>query len=121
MGFNLNDKQLRIRYIRVAEKFLTRTISLLKLENFNKEIFLKRTFKNYEDMCKTQKVELYSDYYSSVDNFIKKTLEFAKNPSESFEDERATLLKDANLLQKEKNKATYKKEKHKKDRFDDGN
>lgn len=121
MGFNLNDKQLRIRYIRVAEKFLTRTISLLKLENFNKEIFLKRTFKNYEDMCKTPKVELYSDYYSSVDNFIKKTLEFAKNPSESFEDERATLLKDANLLQKEKNKAAYKKEKHKKDRFDDGN
>ena len=48
-------------------------------------------------MCKTPKVELYSDYYSSVDNFIKKTLEFVKNPSDSFEDERATLLKDANF------------------------
>ena len=36
MGFEINEKQLRIRYIRVVEKFLTRTISLLKLENFKK-------------------------------------------------------------------------------------
>jgi hypothetical protein len=27
---------------------------LLKLENFDKELFLKRTLKNYEDMCKSQ-------------------------------------------------------------------
>ena len=45
MGFEINEKQLRIRYIRVVEKFLTRTISLLKLENFDKELFLKRTLK----------------------------------------------------------------------------
>jgi hypothetical protein len=121
MNSNINEKQLRIRYIRVVEKFLTRTISLLKLENFDKEIFFKRTLKNYEDMCKTPKVELYSDYYSGVDNFVQKTLNFVKNPSDDFIDERATLLKDANLLQKEKNKATYKKDKHRKDKFDDGN
>ena len=54
MGFEINEKQLRIRYIRVVEKFLTRTISLLKLENFDKELFLKRTLKNYEDMRKSQ-------------------------------------------------------------------
>ena len=49
MSFNINEKQ-RIRYIRVVEKFLTRTIALLKLENFDKELFIKRTVKNYEDM-----------------------------------------------------------------------
>ena len=121
MGFEINDKQLRIRYIRVVEKFLTRTISLLKLENFDKELFLKRTLKNYEDMCKSQKVELYSDYYSLLNSFIEKTISFTKNPSESFEDERAILLKEANLLQKEKNKSSYKKDKHKKDKYNDGN
>ncbi|WP_198304505.1 hypothetical protein [Arcobacter vandammei] len=121
MSFNINEKQLRIRYIRVVEKFLTRTISLLKLEDFNKDIFIKRTFKNYEDMCKTPKVELYSDYYSLLNSFIEKTIISVKNPSDDFVDERAMLLKEANLLQKEKNKSTYKKEKHKKSRFDDGN
>ena len=121
MGFEINEKQLRIRYIRVVEKFLTRTISLLKLENFDKELFLKRTSKNYEDMCKSQKVELYSDYYSLLNSFIEKTISFTKNHSESFEDERAILLKEANLLQKEKNKSSYKKDKHKKDKYDDGN
>ena len=38
MGFEINEKQLRIRYIRVVEKFLTRTISLLKLENLDREL-----------------------------------------------------------------------------------
>ncbi|QKF73212.1 hypothetical protein AFAEC_1044 [Aliarcobacter faecis] len=121
MSFNLNEKQLRIRYIRVVEKFLTRTISLLKLDDFNRDLFIKRTFKNYEDLNKTPKVDLYSDYYTGLNSFIEKTINFIKNPSDDFVDERATLLKDANLLQKEKNKSTYKKDKHKKDRFDDGN
>ncbi|MBL3520251.1 MULTISPECIES: hypothetical protein [Arcobacteraceae] len=120
MNFELNEKQLRIRYIRVLEKFFTRTISLLKLENFDKDVFIKRTFKNYEDMCKTPKVELYTDYYTSLNLFIEKSMNFVKNPSQNFEDERLTLLKDANLLQKEKNKSRYKKDKHKKDRFNDG-
>ncbi len=121
MSFSINEKQLRIRYIRVVEKFLTRTMALLKLEDFNKEMFIKRTFKNYEDMCKTPKVELYSDYYSLLNIFVEKTINSVKNPSDDFADERAMLLKEANLLQKEKNKSTYKKEKHKKDRYDDGN
>ena len=46
MIYEVNEKQLRIKYIRVLEKFFTRTISLLKLENFDKELFLKRTSKN---------------------------------------------------------------------------
>ena len=56
-----------------------------------------------------------------MNSFIEKTISFTKNPSESFEDERAILLKEANLLQKEKNKSSYKKDKHKKDKYDDGN
>lgn len=116
----IHEKQLRIRYIRVLEKFLTRTISLLKLENFDYILFKQRTLKNYEDLKKVEKVELYSPYYNQLNSFIDKTMFYIKEHSETFEDERANLLKDANLIQKEKNKNTYSKDKHKKHKFNDG-
>ncbi|XPV69955.1 MAG: hypothetical protein ACNI25_05115 [Halarcobacter sp.] len=116
----MHDKQLRIRYIRVLEKFFTRTLSLLKLENFDKQLFIERTLKNYEDLKRVKAIELNSQYLTGLINFINKTLDYTQNSSDSFEDERNTLLKDANLLQKEKNQSAYKKEKHKKAKFDDG-
>jgi len=116
----IHEKQLRIRYIRVLEKFLTRTMSLLKLDNFDPELFKTRTQKNFEDMNKTKVVELYSPYYSQVKDFINKTMMYINDHSDSFENERSILLKDANLLQKEKNKNSYSKDKHKKHKFNDG-
>ncbi|PUE63673.1 hypothetical protein [Arcobacter caeni] len=120
MIFELNEKQLRIRYIRVLEKFFTRTISLLKLDNFDKDLFKQRTKKNYEEMIKTKEIELYSDYYESLKVFINKTMFYLQEHSKSFEEERANLLKEANLIQKEKNSSNYKKDKHKNEKFNDG-
>ncbi|WP_321311265.1 hypothetical protein [Halarcobacter sp.] len=116
----MHDKQLRIRYIRVLEKFFTRTVSLLKLENFDKELFKERTLKNYEDIKRVKSIELNSKYLTELIAFINKTLHYIEHHTETFEDERSTLLKDANLLQKEKNKNSYRKDKHKKSKFDDG-
>lgn len=113
-------KQLRIRYIRVLEKFFTRTISLLKLENFDIELFRVRTLKNYEDIKRVKAVDLNSKYLVDLIAFINKTLSYLENHTDSFEDERSTLLKDGNLLQKEKNLNSYRKDKHKKSKFDDG-
>lgn len=120
MQFEPNEKQQRTKYIRVLEKFLTRTISLLKLENFDRNQFIVRTKKNFEDFNKAKKIEIYSDYYTNVQEFINKTMVLLENPSKDFDEEKATLLKDANLLQKEKNKNNYKKDKHKNNKFDDG-
>ena len=120
MIYEVNEKQQRIKYIRVLEKFFTRTISLLKLDNFDKDLFKTRTLKNYEDLVKTKEIELYSEYYTNLKNFINKTMFYLQEHSTSFEEERANLLKDANLLQKEKNKSNYKKDKHKKQTFTDG-
>jgi len=116
----VHEKQLRIRYIRVLEKFFTRTVSLLKLENFNTELFKERSLKNYEDIKRVKAVDLNSKYLVDLIAFINKTLFFLENHSDDFEDERNTLLKDANILQKEKNRNTYKKDKHKKSKFNDG-
>lgn len=109
MIYEVNEKQLRIKYIRVLEKFFTRTISLLKLENFDKELFKKRTQKNYEDLQKAKEVELYSEYYSGLKDFINKTMNYVENHSENFEDERATLLRMQIYFKKRKIKATTKK------------
>ncbi|RXJ87049.1 hypothetical protein [Arcobacter sp. CECT 8985] len=116
----MHDKQLRIRYIRVLEKFFTRTLCLLKLEDFDKELFIERTKKNFEDMNRVKAIDLHSNYLIALKDFINKTMQYINNPSDTFEDEKAVLLKDANLLQKEKNKKTYKKEKHRKSKFNDG-
>lgn len=116
----IHEKQLRIRYIRVLEKFFTRTVSLLKLEDFNPELFKERTLKNFEDTKRVKKVDLTSPYLISLKKFIDMTLQYVAHSSESFEEERSRLLKEANLLQKEKNQNSYKKDKHKHKKFDDG-
>jgi 1,2-phenylacetyl-CoA epoxidase catalytic subunit len=120
MIYEINEKQQRIRYIRVLEKFFTRTISLLKLDNFDKDLFIARVKKNHEEMLKTKEIDLYSEYYTELKVFINRTMFYAEEHSKSFEEERANLLKDANLLQKEKNRGSYKKDKHKKQDFGDG-
>ena len=120
MIYEVNEKQQRIKYIRVLEKFFTRTISLLKLDNFDKDLFKQRTKKNYEDLVKTKEIELYSEYYEGIKVFINKTMFYLEEHTKSFEEERANLSKDANLLQKEKNSSNYKKDKHKNQKFNDG-
>lgn len=116
----MHEKQKRIRYIRVLEKFFTRTVSLLKLDNFNHELFKERVLKNYQDIKRVEQVDLNSKYYTELIAFINKTLSYVENHSDNFEDERETLLKEANLLQKEKNRNSYRKDKHKKSKFNDG-
>ncbi len=93
MIYEVNEKQQRIKYIRVLEKFFTRTISLLKLDNFDKDLFKQRTKKNYEELVKTKEIELYSDYYESIKVFINKTMFYLEEHTKSFEEERANLLK----------------------------
>ena len=120
MIYEINEKQQRIKYIRVLEKFFTRTVSLLKLDNFDKDLFIQRTIKNYEDFTKTKEIDLYSDYYTDLKDYINRTMFYVNEHSKTFEEERANLLKDANLLQKEKNRSAYKKDKHKNQSFNDG-
>lgn len=116
----MNEKELRIRYIRVLEKFSKRTIALLKLSDFDFEKFKVRTVKNYEEMKKAQEVMLTSSYLISLKKFIDLVMSSIQDHTKTFEKERDFLLKEANLLQKEKNKNNYKKDKHKNKRFDDG-
>ncbi len=115
-----NEKILRFKYIRVLEKFVKRTIALLKDKDFDFEIFKEKIIKNFEEIEKVEAVRLDSQYMIKLRDYAQITLNTIDNHSVDFEEEKQLLLKEANLLHKEKNKSNYKKDKHKKKSFNDG-
>ena len=127
----VNEKTIRLRYIRVLEKFITKAISLLKYDNFDKDLFKKATIKAYTELGKTKSVVLYNEYPLAVKNLAQHIMdcidthtnneadEFS-NEVHDFEKEKASILKQANLLAKLKNNNRYKKDKHKHKKFNEG-
>jgi hypothetical protein len=116
----IHEKTKRIKYIRVLEKFFKRNISLLKLENFDFELYKQRMLKNFEELQKSEAVDLNSNYLSGLKRHIDNVMYFVSHGSEDIEESKQTLLKEANLLLKDKNQTNYKKDKHKNKKFDDG-
>jgi len=116
----IHEKTKRIKYIRVLEKFFKRNLSLLRLEDFNFELYQKRIIKNFEELLKSEATDLNSNYLSSLKKHIDNVVYFAHHPSDDVEEQKQTLLKEANLLLKDKNQSNYKKDKHKHKKFDDG-
>lgn len=115
-----NEKSIRLRYIRVLEKFLTRSIALLKNDDFNLDNFKNNIDRYYEEIQNVESVRLDSEYLKKLVDFVNLTLQKIETHSNDFENEKQLLLKEANLLHKEKNKSNYKKDKHKKRSFNDG-
>ena len=79
---------------------------------------MKRTF---EILKKVEPIRLDSAYPMALENYANLLL----NALEELDEDETTqlkenLLKEANLLHKEKNKTQYKKDKHKKSTFNDG-
>jgi len=120
MQREVNEKTIRLRYIRILEKFTTKAITLLKYDNFDLELYKKATLRSYEDMKKAKPCELYSEYPMAVKNLAQIILDTLSNHSKDFEEEKAHILKQSNLLHKLKNNNRYKKDKHSKKKFNDG-
>lgn len=103
MGF-IDEKAKRVKYIRALEKFAKSAISILKREDFNIDEFKIRVDKNAKILKKVEPVYLDSAYTKAIENFINLILVC---------DDKDTLLKSANQLDKLKNSKNYKKDKHK--------
>lgn len=116
----MNDKVIRLKYIRALEKFLTRCVAILKNDDFDKELFLNTVNKNYELIKNSKETRLDSTYLIKLKEFINLTLRLSLDIKGDFEEERNLLLKEANLLHKEKNRKNYRKDKHKNSKFNDG-
>lgn len=99
----IDEKTLRVKYLRALEKFANAAISALKKENFDKEKFQERMEKNKKIVEKCKAVNLNSSYNKTLENFVNNCLDFSKQKEE--------LLSLANAL--DKLKKGEKKEKHK--------
>lgn len=120
MTYANNEKTIRLRYIRVLEKFITKAISLLKYDNFDVELFKKATLKSYHELKKTPTIDLYNEYPMALKNLAQIIVNTLDNHSKDFASEKALVLKESNLLAKLKNNNRYKKDKHKHKKFTDG-
>ena len=123
MENKVNEKDIRLKYTRGLEKFVRSNISYLKDPTFEFEIFQKRVKKTFEILKKIKHIRLNATYPIALENYVNLVLgvlhveELKNEEKEKLQDK---LLKEANLLHKEKNKTQYKKDKHKKSSFSDG-
>ncbi|TKX32786.1 hypothetical protein [Campylobacter aviculae] len=99
----IDEKNLRVKYLRALEKFSNIARSCLKREDFEIEKFQERMQKNKKVIEKCQAVVLNSTYSKALENFVNACLDFSLNKEK--------LLSLANSLDKLKNQ--NKKEKHK--------
>jgi len=116
----MNEKILRMKYIRVLEKLVKKSISILKKDEFNLDEYLKVVREFQEQMADIKKIRLNSSYLIALEIYANLLISSQNRYSKSFEDEKNMLLKEANLLHKEKNRTIYKKTKHRKSDYNDG-
>jgi len=123
MENKINEKDIRLKYTRGLEKFVRSNISYLKDPTFEFKIFQKRVKKTFEILKKIKHIRLNATYPIALEkyvNLVLGVLHIEELKDEEEEELKAKLLKEANLLHKEKNKTQYKKDKHKKSSFSDG-
>lgn len=120
-GYIINEKNIRLKYTRALEKFIRSNISYLKEPEFQFDIFQKRVKRTFEILKKVEPIRLDSAYPVALENYANLLLSTLQELSEEEKTlMKQNLLKEANLLHKEKNKTRYKKEKHKTKKFNDG-
>ena len=120
-GYIINEKNVRLRYTRALEKFIRSNISYLKDPEFQFDIFQKRVKRTFEILKKVEPIRLDSAYPMALENYANLLLNALEELNEVEKTQlKKNLLKEANLLHKEKNKTQYKKDKHKKSTFNDG-
>lgn len=119
----INEKDVRLKYTRGLEKFVRSNISYLKDPTFDFDIFQKRVKRTFEILKKIPSIRLNSSYPIALENYVNlvlSVLHVEELQEEEKKELQNKLLKEANLLHKEKNKTQYKKDKHKKSSFNDG-
>lgn len=117
---NSHDKDQRVKYIRALERFLNSCMGALKNENFDFVLFCKRVEKSYKVLKKVEEARLDSTYTNALQRYVELVLRTISEKGDNYEEKHKLLLKEANLLEKERNRSSYKKDKHKDKSFNDG-
>jgi len=117
---NTNDKEARVKYIRSLERFLGSCMGALKSEKFQYDLFVSRAQKSLKTLQRVEVIRLDSTYTNGLHNFSVLVASLINDKEGDPLEKHKRLLKEANLLEKEKYRGSYKKEKHKSKSFDDG-
>ena len=113
------ESSLRLKYIRVLERFFKSVVSYLSIpEGVTKEGYGKKIENNLKYFQKTQAVQLYKGEFSDLEDLVKQMIAY-ENSDESIDEIKSDILYKANKLDKTKNNRKYKKDKHKSDIFKD--
>ncbi len=115
-----HPKDQRVKYIRALERFLGSCSGALKAENFNIALFGRRVEKSLKVLRKVEPARLDSTYMSLLEAYVTTVIKTLHDDEMESASKHKLLLKEANLIEKERNKGSYKKSKHQKNDFEDG-
>ena len=108
---NISEKALRVKYTRLQEKLLQSSTVILKLENFNYTLFEKKITNIYKKIENMPDIRADSSYLVLLKNFANLTIRTINNEKLKPQEKRDLLLKEVNLLQKQKKRSIYKRSK----------
>ncbi len=115
---NKIESSLRLKYIRVLERFLKSVIAYLGIpDGISKEGYVKKIENNLKYFQKVPSVALYKGEFSDLEGLVKEMIAKASS-DESIESIKSDITYKANKLEKTKNNRKYKKDKHKAEMFD---
>lgn len=119
-AFTTNPKEHRVKYIRALERFLGSCAGALKNDHFDVSVFERRVEKSLKVLRKVEPVRLDSTYMSLMESYVSLVIKIVADEKMAPDEKHRILLKEANQIEKERNKSTYKKSKHSKSDFEDG-
>lgn len=115
-----SPKEERVKYIRALERFVGSCMSSLKGGEFDLARFEKRAKKSLEVVRKVKPARLDAHYLNLLEAYVALVESTLAKPEMERDEKHRILLKEANLIEKERNQSSYKKSKHTKNDFEDG-
>ena len=108
---------LRVKYVRLMQRFIHATTSYLsKSEKLSKEGYAKKIKNAHKYLDRCQKVEFYGSSNADLQKFVDKIIS-SLDSDKKIEEIKDDILAYSNQLEKSHNAKTYKKDKHKNDKF----
>jgi hypothetical protein len=112
----------RLKYRRELERFLNRVVSISKDDSILLENFKIKVDGFYNKLIKIDSTTLDNKFFENIEklvNIIISSIDKISNLDE-FIKFKNLVLKEANIIQKEKNRSSYKKDKYKHKAINDG-